>query len=93
MGRIIENNLLDNHIEDPFPGFRPGFRPSLSGQCGQPGPSQQIVGGEEATAHSFPWMAALFVDNKVSQGFLSIYLPLCWYLPLLPVFLRWDPHL
>ena len=31
----------------------------------QPGPSQQIVGGEEATAHSFPWMAALFVDGKV----------------------------
>ena len=66
MGRIIENNLLDNSVEEEFPGFQRGFRPSLSGQCGQPGPAQQIVGGEEATAHSFPWMAALFVDGKVS---------------------------
>ena len=66
MGRIIENNLLGNSVEDEFPGFKRGFRPSLSGQCGQPGPAQQIVGGEEATAHSFPWMAALFVDGKVS---------------------------
>jgi hypothetical protein len=88
MGRIIENNLLDNHLDDPFPGFRPGFRPSLSGRCGQPGPSQQIVGGEEATAHSFPWMAALFVDNKVSRALVSIYL-----LSLLVVFLWRVPHL
>merc|ERR1719295_2224462 len=65
MGQIIENNLLDNNLEEEFPGFKRGFRPSLAGQCGQPGPSQQIVGGEEATAHSFPWMAALFVDGKV----------------------------
>merc|ERR1719295_151620 len=68
MGQIIENNLLDNNLEEEFPGFKRGFRPSLAGQCGQPGPSQQIVGGEEATAHSFPWMAALFVDGKYFCG-------------------------
>ena len=32
------------------------------------GPSPQIVGGEEATAHTYPWMAALFVDGKYFCG-------------------------
>ena len=32
------------------------------------GPSAQIVGGEEATAHTYPWMAALFVDGKYFCG-------------------------
>ena len=32
------------------------------------GPSPQIVGGDEAMAHTFPWMAALFVDGKYFCG-------------------------
>merc|ERR1711962_942036 len=65
MEQIVENNLLGNSVEEEFPHFRQGFLPSLSGRCGQPGPQEQIVGGEEATPHSYPWMAALFVDGKV----------------------------
>ena len=34
------------------------------GDCGLPGPSGRIVGGEEATPHQYPWMAALFIDDK-----------------------------
>ena len=37
-----------------------------SGECGMPGPSERIVGGEEATPHQYPWMAALFIDDKVN---------------------------
>ena len=33
-----------------------------------PGPSPQIVGGEEAVAGLYPWMAALFVDGKYFCG-------------------------
>ena len=32
------------------------------------GPEAQIVGGSETTAHSYPWMAALFVDGKYFCG-------------------------
>ena len=65
--QIIENNLLGDGRDEVFPGFKRGFRPSLLGQCGLPGPAKQIVGGDEATANSFPWMAALFVDSKVGD--------------------------
>ena len=27
------------------------------------GPSEKIVGGEEAAPHQYPWMAGLFVDS------------------------------
>ena len=36
----------------------------LPGDCGLPGPSERIVGGDEATPHQYPWMAALFIDDK-----------------------------
>ena len=36
----------------------------LPGDCGLPGPADKIVGGEEATPHQYPWMAALFIDDK-----------------------------
>ena len=48
----------------PRPG-QPGRVPR-AGECGVPG-GNRIVGGEEATPHSFPWMAALFIDEKVSR--------------------------
>ena len=48
-------------MDGPGEGARAGAGPGL------PGPQQQIVGGEEATAHSFPWMAALVSVNNI-QG-------------------------
>jgi len=45
------------------PGYKKGTQ-SMAGECGVPTPSGRIVGGEEATPHSYPWMAALFVDDK-----------------------------
>jgi len=45
------------------PGHKKGTK-SMAGECGMPGPSEKIVGGEEATPHSYPWMAALFVDDS-----------------------------
>merc|ERR1711862_493626 len=32
-------------------------------ECGIEGPKAKIVGGEEATPHTWPWQVALFIDN------------------------------
>jgi len=45
------------------PGYQRGTL-DLTGECGIPGARKRIVGGEEAVPHSYPWMAALFVDGK-----------------------------
>jgi len=45
-----------------MPGYKKGSK-SVAGECGIPGPMDKIVGGTEATPHSYPWMAALFVDD------------------------------
>ena len=79
---IFDNNLVSPSIE-LFPEFTEGMK-SMSGLCGLPGnilktlrkllkrefsgPSPQIVGGNEAMAHTYPWMAALFVDGKYFCG-------------------------
>ena len=35
----------------------------IKGQCGVPGPNALIVGGNEATPHEYPWMAALYLTR------------------------------
>ena len=44
----------------------------MAGQCGVPAVQKEggsrIVGGYEAVPHSFPWMAALFVDEMYFCG-------------------------
>ena len=54
-----------------YPGYRRGSR-SMAGECGLPGPGARIVGGEEATPHQYPWMAALFIDDQVGKYLLAI---------------------
>jgi len=44
------------------PGYKKGSL-DLSGECGISG-AKRIVGGDESTPHKYPWMAALFVDDK-----------------------------
>lgn len=52
-----------------FPGYKKGTK-SMAYECGLAGPDPptRIVGGQEATPHSFPWMAALFIDEKYFCG-------------------------
>jgi len=65
----LPQDLLENIINmgpptsERTPGYKKGTK-SMAGECGMPGPSERIVGGTEATPHSYPWMAALFVDGK-----------------------------
>jgi hypothetical protein len=42
--------------------------------------SGRIVGGTEATPHSYPWMAALFVDDQWFCGGRAIELIWKWFL-------------
>jgi len=49
-------------VSERYPGYKKGSI-DMSGECGIPG-GKRIVGGEEAVPHSYPWMAALFVDGK-----------------------------
>ena len=54
-------------VRGNYPGYKKGTK-SFAGDCGLPGPSERIVGGDEATPHQYPWMAALFIDDKYFCG-------------------------
>ena len=38
-------------------------------ECGIPGPEMFITGGNEATPHEYPWMAALFFEMNGQRYF------------------------
>jgi len=59
--KILSEN--DQPARGSYPGYKRGTK-SFAGDCGLPGPSDRIVGGTEATPHQYPWMAALFIDDK-----------------------------
>jgi len=61
---VLMKGILDQEpVRERYPGYKKGTK-SFAGDCGMPGPSERIVGGEEATPHQYPWMAALFIDDK-----------------------------
>ena len=65
---LVRKVLTEKHVAPGnYPGYKKGTK-SFAGDCGLPGPSGRIVGGEEATPHQYPWMAALFIDDKYFCG-------------------------
>merc|ERR1719348_333261 len=66
--KVLPKNILLSIVgmgpptSERYPGYKKGTL-DLSDKCGVAA-GKRIVGGEEATPHSYPWMAALFVDGK-----------------------------
>jgi len=49
------------------PGYKRGSK-SFAAECGVPGANMFITGGNEATPHEYPWMAALFFTQAGTEG-------------------------
>merc|ERR1712130_528002 len=62
---VLVKKILAANEQAPesYTGYKKGTK-SFAGDCGLPGPKDRIVGGDEATPHQYPWMAALFIDDK-----------------------------
>jgi len=63
---VLENS--EPLTTERYPGYKRGTK-SFAGECGVPGPNMLITGGEEATPHEYPWMAALFFEQGAGNTY------------------------
>jgi len=63
---VLENN--EPLSTERYPDYKRGTE-NFATECGVPGPNMYITGGNEATPHEYPWMAALFFEMNGQRYF------------------------
>jgi len=68
---VLKSAILESNeplSTERYPNYMRGSE-SFSDECGIPGPEMFITGGNEATPHEYPWMAALFFEMNGQRYF------------------------